>query len=511
MFNRARTKDMKLRELLKGVKTSQIVGSLDVDIQGVSYNSKEVGDGFLFVALPGTRTDGHRFIEDAVKKGARALLVERIPQSAFEGVSIVRVDDTKSALALVSANFFSDPSKELTVVGVTGTNGKTTVTYLLEAIWKAEGREVGVIGTVEYRFSGRSIPSNMTTPESVDLMRLLREMKENGVSCVAMEVSSHALDKKRVDGCQFDAAVFTNITQDHLDYHGSMENYFNAKKRLFKEVLSYSEKKEKFSVVNFDTPYGRKIAEESAGEVISYSTSGNGAIVCVKKKKLTGQGIWAILSTPWGELEISSSLIGEHNLSNILAASATALSLGTSPEAVKRGISSVSSIPGRLEKVENPLGITVLVDYAHTPDALRNVLKTLRSVISGRLILVFGCGGDRDPIKRPIMGKIGIEFSDILIITSDNPRTESPDSIIEQIERGVLECEGKKGIYFKIPDRRMAIRKAVEIARNGDTVLVAGKGHENYQIVGSEKIPFDDRVEARRALEEKRRNTRETC
>lgn len=502
---------MKLRELLRGVKTRQIVGSLDVNIQGVSYNSKEVGDGFLFVALPGTRTDGHRFIEDAVKKGARALLVERIPQSAFEGVSIIQVDDTKSALALVSANFFSDPSKELTVVGVTGTNGKTTVTYLLEAIWKAEGRKVGVIGTVEYRFSGRIIPSNMTTPESVDLMRLLGEMKENGVSCVAMEVSSHALDKKRVDGCQFDAAVFTNITQDHLDYHGSMENYFNSKKRLFKEVLGYSKKKEKFSVINFDTPYGRKIAEEAAGEVISYSASGNDAMVCVRKKKLTGQGIWAILSTPWGELEINSSLIGEHNLSNILAASATALSLGTSPEAVERGISSVSSIPGRLEKVENPLGITVLVDYAHTPDALRNVLETLRFVISGRLILVFGCGGDRDPIKRPIMGKIGIELSDILIITSDNPRTESPDSIIEQIERGVLECEGKKGIYFKVPDRRMAIKKAVEIARSGDTVLIAGKGHENYQIVGSEKIPFDDRVEARRALEEKRRSMRETC
>jgi UDP-N-acetylmuramoyl-L-alanyl-D-glutamate--2,6-diaminopimelate ligase len=494
---------MILGDLIKGIKTKKIIGSKDIEILGISYNSREVRDGFLFAAIKGEKTDGHKYIGLALESGAKALLVEEIPKSISNSVSIIQVEDTKSALAKISANFFRHPTKELTLVGVTGTNGKTTITYLLESIWKEMGKSAGVIGTVEYRFSGRKIPSNMTTPESLDLMKLLRDMRDSGVECVVMEVSSHALDRKRVVCCHFDAAVFTNLTQDHLDYHGTVENYFNAKKKLFTEVLKASEKREKFSIINLDDPYGREIARDAGGKIIYYSATSNCATVYAEKTDITHGGIWALLNTPWGKIEINSKLFGKHNLSNILAASATALSLGALPIAVERGISRVESVPGRLDRVENSLGITVLVDYAHTPDALKNVLIAVRPFTPRNLILVFGCGGDRDPIKRPIMGKIGRELSDVLIVTSDNPRTEPPERIIDQIEKGVFEIGTNDKPYFRIPDRCHAIRKAIEIATEGDTVLIAGKGHENYQILGIEKIPFDDKEEAKIAIEEK--------
>lgn len=493
---------MILRDLIKGVETKRVLGSDDVEIPAVCYDSKEVRDGSLFAAIRGEKTDGHKYVESAVKSGARALLVEEIPENPFRGVSIIQVEDTKSALAEVSANFFNHPTKEITLVGVTGTNGKTTITYLLESIWQEWGKNAGVIGTVDYRFSGKKIPSIRTTPESLDLMSLFRDMRNSAVQCVVMEVSSHALDRKRVFGCHFDAAVFTNLSQDHLDYHGTIENYFEAKKKLFSEVLRKSEKREKFSVINIDDPYGKEIAKEAVGKIISYSIL-NSEGVYAEKTDIAPEGIHTVLNTPWGRAEINSKLFGKHNLYNILAAVSTALSLGAEIEIVERGISKVAGVPGRLNRVENPFGITILIDYAHTPDALGNVLTAVRPFTRRKLILLFGCGGDRDPIKRPIMGRIGRELSDTLIVTSDNPRTENPDRIIDQIEKGVLGAGSQEKLYFRIVDRHDAIRKAIEIAKEGDTVLLAGKGHESYQILGTEKIPFDDKEAAEKIIQEK--------
>jgi UDP-N-acetylmuramoyl-L-alanyl-D-glutamate--2,6-diaminopimelate ligase len=493
---------MILRDLIKGVETKRVVGSEDVEIQSVCYDSKEVHDGSLFAAIRGEKTDGHKYIESAVKSGAKALIVEEIPENPFRGVSIIQVEDTKSALAEVSANFFNHPTKQVTLVGVTGTNGKTTITYLLESIWQEWGKSVGVIGTVDYRFLGKKIPSVRTTPESLDLMSLLRDMRNSGVQIIVMEVSSHALDRKRVFGCHFDAAVFANLSQDHLDYHETMENYFEVKKKLFSEVLRRSEKREKFSVINIDDPYGKEITKEAVGKIIPYSVL-NSEGVYVEKADITPEGIHTILNSPWGRVEINSKLFGKHNLYNILAAVATALSLGVGVDVVERGISKVAGVPGRLDRVENPFGITILVDYAHTPDALRNVLTAVKPFTQRKLILLFGCGGDRDPIKRPIMGRIGSELSDALIVTSDNPRTENPERIIDQIEKGVLAVGSQKKLYFRITDRCDAIRKAIEIAQRGDTVLLAGKGHENYQILGTEKVPFNDKEVAERTIREK--------
>lgn len=493
---------MILNELTVGVKIKRLLGSENVKILGITHDSNRVGEGFLFAAIKGETSDGHTFIGQAVDRGARALLVETMDGIDLGDVSIILVDDSRSSLAQISSNFYNHPANELKIVGITGTNGKTTTTYLLESILQHDNKNVGVIGTVEYRYKGNKIQSNMTTPESVDLMALLREMRTSGVEYVVMEVSSHALDKKRVLGCDFDAAVFTNLSQDHLDYHTTLDNYFAAKKRLFTEVLKTSGKKHISSVINVDDLYGRKLVDESVGKVISYSIDDRHATVFADEIKLTNEGIMSRVRSPWGKIDIRSNLLGRHNLSNILAATASALSLGVPPDSIEKGVSSLSSIPGRLERVDNTLGISILVDYAHTPDALKNVLQVVKPLTIGKLILVFGCGGDRDPIKRPIMGRIGRELSDILVVTSDNPRTESPEKIIEDIEVGVFEVGFSPKTYFRIIDRRSAIERAIEIASEGDSVLIAGKGHENYQIVGKVKNPFDDREVAREKTKE---------
>ncbi len=495
---------MKLIDTLKGISIKEFIGSLETEIHGIAYSSSEACRGGLFIALMGQNTDGHKYIEAALRCGVVALLVESLPESIPEGLSVVQVDDTRESLSQVAANFFSHPSKELELVGVTGTNGKTTVTYLLESIWTEAERNAGVIGTVEYRYSKSSFASVMTTPESLDLMKLLRDMRNSGVECVAMEVSSHALDMKRVLGCHFDAVVFTNLSQDHLDYHGSMDEYFLAKKRLFSEVLPLSGKGETFSVINRDDPYGHKIAKDAQGTLVWYSALDPGSTLYADKYRITEEGIFGVVKTPWGNVEIASKLFGKHNLYNILAAAASALSLGVSLDAVERGILKLTSVSGRLERVENSLGITILVDYAHTPDALRNVLEAVRPLTEGRLIIVFGCGGDRDPSKRPIMGRIAVELADVVVVTSDNPRTENPESIIDAIEVGIKMGIGenikKEKTYIRIPKRKDAIREAVGFAKRGDLILIAGKGHEPYQILGTTRIPFDDREIARKAV-----------
>ncbi|MGQ0793931.1 MAG: UDP-N-acetylmuramoyl-L-alanyl-D-glutamate--2,6-diaminopimelate ligase [Deltaproteobacteria bacterium] len=493
---------MNLGDLIRGVEIKKIIGQADAEITGVAYSSRDIKPGFIFIAVKGERTDGHRYVSQAAAAGAKAAAVEDIPDAIPDGLTVIQVEDTKSTLAEVSANFFRRPSRDLTSVGITGTNGKTTITYLLESIWRESGLSAGVIGTVEYRYGGRRIPSPMTTPESLDLMRLLADMRDGGARCVAVEVSSHALDRGRVRGCDFDAAVFTNLTQDHLDYHGTMENYFEAKKKLFADILPRSSKKKKFSIINFDDPWGEKIASSAGGRIISYSAERSDTHVRPEALEITEEGISALIKTPWGDLRIKSKLFGRHNLMNILAAAAAALSLGAPLEAAERGIGNLVSVPGRLDRVENSLGVTTLVDYAHTPDALLNVLRAVRALSRGKLILVFGCGGDRDQTKRPIMGRIGRELSDVLIITSDNPRSEEPGRIIDEIERGARSIDSAK-LYFRIPDRREAIRFAIETASAGDAVLIAGKGHEDYQIIGADRIHFSDTEEAALALEER--------
>ncbi len=491
---------MILKDVIKSLDVKSFVGDDKSDILGVSFNSSKVRKGFLFVALSGEKTDGHKYIADALRRGAKAVLVEKKPQDALSGVSVIEVQDSRSSLARVAANFFSHPTKDLVLVGITGTNGKTTITYLLESIWEKENRRPGVIGTVNYRYRGRVVPSGMTTPESLDLMEMIREMKDSGVKSIAMEVSSHALEKKRALECHFDAAVFTNLTRDHLDYHKTMDSYLDAKKKLFTELLASSEKELKYSIVNVDDPYGTRIITEAPKEIITYSVNNKDAPIHARRSEVTRSGIWAVVQTPSGELEISSKLFGEHNLSNILASVAVAVSLGSSPRSIEEALYRLDSIPGRLESIENPLGICVLVDYAHTPDALKNALLAARALTEGNLILVFGCGGNRDRAKRAQMGTIGQIHSDILIVTSDNPRTESSELIIDDIEAGIADAKKVDGSYYRITDRREAITHAIQIVSAGDTVLIAGKGHEDYQIVGKVKHHFDDREVARETI-----------
>lgn len=493
---------MILRELLNDIEIVNFDGDLDLNISGISFDSKKIKDGFIFVALTGENTDGHSYIDSAVKNGAKALIVEKAPNINSQEISVVQVSDSRAALAGISANFFSHPTKELTVVGITGTNGKTTITYLLESIWQYQNKKCGVIGTIDYRYGEIVKQSSMTTPESLDLMGMFREMRDEGVETVAMEVSSHAIDKQRAVGCDFDVAVFTNLTQDHLDYHDSMENYFGVKKRLFTELLQDSDKEEKYSIINIDDPFGARLAKEVPGNIVTYSIKNDEASVYTKTSTITAKGIEAKVMTPKGEMQIKSTLFGEHNLSNILAAIATAGSLGTANEIIEKGLAKIDSVPGRLEGISNDRGFNILVDYAHTPDALKNVLLASRPLTKGQLILVFGCGGDRDNAKRPLMGKIGKEMSDVLIITSDNPRTEDPEIILDHIEEGVDQADQAEKPYFRITDRAQAIKQAITSANKNDTVLIAGKGHEDYQIIGTTKYPFDDREVAREALQD---------
>ncbi|MEM7008867.1 MAG: UDP-N-acetylmuramoyl-L-alanyl-D-glutamate--2,6-diaminopimelate ligase [Thermodesulfobacteriota bacterium] len=493
---------MILKELLDGVDIIKFTGDEEARVCGISLDSNQVREDYLFAALKGENTDGHNYISSALENGAAALLVERLEQVSSEEISVIQVADTREALALVSANFYKRPTRELTLAGITGTNGKTTITYLLESIWNQERKNSGVIGTIDYRYAGKIRESSMTTPEALDLMRMFREMKDEGVQAVAMEVSSHALDRKRVVGCEFDAAVFTNLTQDHLDYHSSMESYFEVKKELFTNYLAKSTKENKYSIINIDDPYGQRLVCDAPGEVLTYSINDTSASVYAANSIISQDGIKATIHTPNGEVEIHSTLFGEHNLSNILAAVATAVSLGSSAESISMGLSNIDAVPGRLETIPNSYGFSVLVDYAHTPDALKNVLVAARPLTKGNLILVFGCGGDRDNAKRPQMGKIGKELSDILVVTSDNPRTENPEIILDHIEKGVLEAGYESRPYHRIQDRAQAIKKAISLAKEEDTVLIAGKGHEDYQIIGTTKYPFDDREIAKEVLKE---------
>ncbi len=481
----------------------------DPEIGSLHYRSQDVRPGGLFIAVPGFSRDGHAFIEQAVAQGAAAVLSQRPVE--VRGATVVAVENTRRAMALAAARFYGRPCGRLTVVGITGTNGKTTTASLLENMLVAAGHEVGVIGTLNCRYGGREVSLPMTTPESLDLQRLMAGMLAAGVTHAVMEVSSHALDLHRVDGCDVDVAVFSNLSRDHLDYHGDMASYWECKKRLFTDHLKIPPEDGGVSaVVNADDPRGRELLDLLGGRALCTGTNGD---VRPRGVRIDLDGIRGTLETPAGPLDFNSPLIGRHNLENILSAAGAALALGLTPAHIRRGIETLASVPGRLERVPDPAGRLICVDYAHTPDALENALRALRELTDGRLVCVFGCGGDRDRGKRRQMGAIAARYADLAVVTSDNPRSEPPMAIIEEILPGVREngarpCSGREAdlssaleCYVVDPDRGRAIALAVAATRPGDALLIAGKGHETYQIVGDRTLPFDDRRKAREALE----------
>jgi UDP-N-acetylmuramoyl-L-alanyl-D-glutamate--2,6-diaminopimelate ligase len=499
-----------LQRLLAGLEGCRVQGDEDLLVTGVAYHSGEVAPGMVFVAVRGMRTNGLRFVDEALGRGAVAIVSEQ-ELTVPAGVTLVLVDQARLALAHLAAAFYGHPSRELTLVGITGTNGKTSTTYLLEAILESSGHRVGVVGTVNYRAGKDSWPAPVTTPESLDLQRLLRAMRSKGVSHVFMEVSSHALDLRRVDRTAFDVGVFTNLSQDHLDYHLDLEDYFAAKSRLFLELLANGGGEPGLAVLNLDDPRGHELHRRVRVPTLTYGCHPDSQVRPLSYE-FRPDGIRARLTSPMGDIEIDSSLVGPFNLANLLAAAATALGLGLSPEAVARGLATLKGVPGRLERFGPPEGPGVFVDYAHTPAAITQALGALQQLDFARIITVFGCGGDRDRKKRPLMGRAAAAGSQVVVVTSDNPRSEDPLAIIKEIEPGIAAAglakisdaaaqQGKPG-YLVVPDRREAIRLAVRLARPGDAVLVAGKGHENYQIWGTERRHFDDREEVTAALKE---------
>lgn len=502
---------MKLDELIRSLPEVSIYPSQipDIKINDLTTDSRLVTPGSLFVAIPGFKTDGHRYLAEVVSKGVRAVVVEK-KEGLPESVVQIVVPESRSALAFISCEFYRHPSKELVLVGVTGTNGKTTTTYLLESIFREAGFEPGVMGTVNYRFAGTTLAAPHTTPEAYEFQSMLRQMRSRGVTHVVCEVSSHALSLHRVDGSHFNAALFTNLSQDHLDFHEDFENYFLAKKRFFTEVLPNSGKHGAAAVMNIDDAYGKRLMNEFMPDgdkrLVTFSLQDPKADVFSESFRFSLRGLHAKIRAKKESISIQSKLLGKFNLMNILGAISAAFSLDIPKEAIIRGIAKLEQVPGRLDRVEGGDDFLVLVDYAHTDDALKNVLGALKAIKKNRIITVFGCGGDRDRKKRPLMAKAAAQFSDVIIVTSDNPRTEDPNTIIDEILAGLVEIsaplyvpEKKKG-YLVEPDRKSAIEKAIRLAQIGDIVLIAGKGHEDYQILGTTKIHFDDKEIAREAL-----------
>ena len=505
---------MKLSLLLEAVPVVRFHGREDEVIQSIHYDSRTVTPGGIFVAIQGHRLNGHAYIEEAIEKGAVAIMTER-EWSEQSSVSVVEVENARLSLAALSSAFYREPHREVRMIGITGTNGKTTTAYLIESILRAAGLEPGVIGTINYRFGGRSFPNPVTTPESLDLMRLLRQMADNGSTHVVLEVSSHGLDLHRVAYCEFDVGVFTNLSRDHLDYHHDMESYWRCKKELCIGRLGVGSKRgQAAAVINWDDPRGKELFDEVSVPCLRVGFA-KACEIRAQDVKLNIDSTSGSVHTPHqGAFAFTSPLVGTHNVYNILTATGVAVALGLPLETIQKGIEALQGVPGRLEAVSNDLGLFVFVDYAHTPDALENVLGVLKGLTPGRLITVFGCGGDRDREKRPMMGRTAGRLSDLAVLTSDNPRTESPEAILADIVEGTAAAQShqydpeelKEGFedvgYVVVPDRKTAIALGLGAARSGDTVVIAGKGHETYQILGETTVDFDDRVEAKKVLKE---------
>jgi UDP-N-acetylmuramyl-tripeptide synthetase len=491
---------MHLAELTADLADKRIVPTgADPVVARVRDDSRQVGAGDVFVAVRGLTVDGHDFVATAAARGAAAVVVER--ELPGLGIPQVVVPQAARALGWLAAREAGRPGDQLTMVGITGTNGKTTTTFVLESILAAAGHSPGIIGTVSYRYAGKTLAAPYTTPTALGLQALLADMLAAGVTHVIMEVSSAALDMDRLAGVQFKVGGFSNLTQDHLDLHGDMEGYFQAKARLFSEHLA----SDGSACVMVDGPYGQRMLDQVKGARRIRVTTGEGqadpSSVGVVRARSTLEGITGCIATPAGQVEVATGvLFGAYNLANLSLAVAIATALELPPDAIAAGIAALSGVPGRVERVANPRGLAVFVDYAHTPDALERVIAALRPLTSGRLICVFGCGGDRDPGKRPQMGEIAAEGADLAVVTSDNPRTEDPRQIIDMILPGMAKAHPREAPLVEV-DRRRAIELAVQAARPGqDVVLIAGKGHEDYQILGTRKIHFDDREEAAAAI-----------
>jgi len=490
---------LKLSSLLKKINKNEILKTINIqsdpDIVDLFKDSREVIPGSLFCAMGSDILDGHKFISDALKNGAAAILAERnsdIPRS----IPQIFVKDSADAFAKISAHFFGNPAWKLNITGITGTNGKTTSTYVLEAVLTEWGKRTGVIGTVNYRYNDKNLPSENTTPHANHYHRLLKTMTDEGITHIVSEISSHGLTLKRVNALDIDTALFTNLTQDHLDFHSDLEDYYLTKKSLFTDLLKNSTKKYKNAIINIDDNYGKRLYRELLPlskkyfNLFSISILDKSADFHTDKLKISIEGSeFSVVSSSGICMNIATPLIGHHNVSNILGIIAIAISYKIPDHAIISSLKNLKTIPGRLDRIKTDSGRHIFVDYAHTPDALKNVLTALRKVSKNRIITIFGCGGDRDRTKRPLMGEIVARHSSDVIITSDNPRTENPDSIINDIIPGIRK---HISVFNVEPDRKTAIIRGIEMAERGDIILIAGKGHEDYQILGTEKIYFSD-------------------
>lgn len=490
-----------LKDIISTLDVQQVQGDQNVSIQDITADSRAVKLNSLFIALDGATVDGHNYIDKAVAAGAVAVIVSK-PVTVPDDVCVITVSDTRQAMMVCVPYFFDYPANRMRMVGVTGTNGKTTTTHMIRHILKAQGHKVGVIGTVHIMIGDTSYPIHNTTPDVVDLQHILHQMVQENVEYCVMEVSSHALALGRVSGVEFDTAVFTNLTQDHLDFHKTFENYLAAKCKLFEQVSASDQVKDnKGAVINIDDSYGHRVMEKTTAPTITYSTLGKGTLNASDVHMSTKNSQYTV-NYKGESYPVSMNTTGLFNVYNTLAAIGACLQEGISMEAIDTALKTFSSVPGRFELIEEGQDFAVVVDYAHTPDGLQNILETAKAIKENRIIIVFGCGGDRDATKRPIMGRIAAEYGDKIYVTSDNPRIEDPVQIVKDVEVGVKEALRDGTSYEVIVDRREAINHAIHDAKAGDIVIIAGKGHENYQILKNETIHFDDREEARKALKE---------
>ena len=481
---------MKVEKILHDIEYKLIQGSVETEFEKIEYDSRKVSKGDAFVCVTGFKTDGHNYVESAIKSGATVIFCERELENIDESVTVIQFENTRKALAHISAEYYGRPSERMNVIGVTGTNGKTTTTFLVKSILDKIGHKTGIIGTIENRIGDRIIATERTTPESLELQELFKTMADEGCQDVVMEVSSHALDLHRVDDIRFNVGIFTNLTQDHLDYHVTMENYKKAKGLLFERCLA--------SVVNIDDEAGEYMVSVSKGKVITFAIDKN-ADLKAEDIHISADGVEFKLEYDGKEYPVSLNTPGKFSIYNALGAIGACILMGIDMDTIISGLKENKGVNGRFQTVRSKRGFNAIVDYAHTPDGLENILKTAKEFVKGRIITVFGCGGDRDRTKRPIMGEIAGIYSDYCIITSDNPRTEDPVQILDDVEPGTKKsgCD-----YTKIVDRGEAIKYAIDMAKEGDVVIVAGKGHENYQIFADKTIHFDDVEEVKKAFGE---------
>lgn len=485
---------MELKELLTTIPFYQTESKInDIDITNIEIDSRKVRQGDLFICITGFTVDGHDFVNQAIENGAVAILAEREIETS---VPVIVVNDTTRALSMLSVHFYGDPTSSLSLIGVTGTNGKTTVTYLLEKIFNEQKIKTGLIGTIQMKIGEETFHTENTTPNALELQRFFKKMNDEGVGQAIMEVSSHALDLGRVYGCDYDVAVFTNLSQDHLDYHKDMDDYLRAKSLLFSQLgNSYQQKKQKFAIINADDPSCELLRQSTPQHVLTYGCE-NKADIEAKDIKINAFGTSFLMKTPLGDVQIKSKLIGKFNVYNMLAAAGTAIAKGVSLEVIQSALESIDGVNGRFEVVDEGQDYTIIVDYAHTPDSLENVLQTIKEFAEKKVFVVVGCGGDRDRTKRPLMANVAVKYADHALFTSDNPRTEDPKAILADMTNNLDDSIG----FEVIVDRKEAIKKAISYAEKDDIILIAGKGHETYQQIGRTKYDFDDREVARDAI-----------